>query len=96
MDKICVNGKVAVAISRDGVGWSTCDDVSPLDPEFNELFINHNYEKAYILAEEKGLYAAGVYNITIIWIDEGTKFSIIEFEGAEAIQLFNEEKWYTA
>lgn len=97
MDKIIKDGKVAVAITREfGSGWSTWTDVSPMDPEFNQLFIDEKWEEAEELAKKKDLYIGGIRNIVIVWVDEGTEFIIDENDGLENLITKEETKWLIA
>jgi len=90
-------GEVAVAVSIGfGAGWSTWEEVSPLDKEFNELILNCDFEAAEKLAKEKGFYIGGIRNCQIVWLEKGSKFRINEYDGAESIVLLDEEDYIEA
>ena len=79
-------GEVAVAVSYGyGAGWSSWNDVNPMDKRYNELILAEKWKEAEELAEEEDLYAGGLKDCVIIWLDEGTAFSIKEYDGAESI-----------
>lgn len=97
MEKIIKDGKVAVAVSYGhGAGWSTWEDISPLDGKFNQLFIDGNFEDAKKLADELGLYVGGIRGIKIEWIDIGTYFRIDEYDGAESLVIFGDNDYLKA
>ena len=89
-------GQVAVAISNGyGAGWSTWNDIDPMDKRFNELFVANKYDEAEKLAKELGECALGIYNIEIKWINPGTSFSIEDNDGNESIKYRDGTDWYT-
>jgi len=89
--------EVAIAVSRGfGAGWSTWSDVSPLDPDFNQLFIKKEYEKARRLADKRQIYSGGIEDIEIIWVPIDTKFIIQEYDGSETIMMQTDFDWITA
>lgn len=96
MNKIVKNGKVAVAVSTGGAGWSSWENVSAFDPVFNQLFLDGRYDEAYDLAESLGLYNAGIHNVEVVWIPEGSEFIIRECDGIETIIMRDGIKWLKA
>ena len=79
-------GQVAVAVSYGfGAGWSTWEDVSSMDKQFNELILAKNWDEAKRLAEEFGYYDGGLEQCKIEWIDKGTDFTIDEYDGNESL-----------
>jgi len=98
MEKIVRNGEVAVAVSYGfGAGWSTWNDVDPMDARFNQLFLDGKYEEAADLCDQLDLgYANGAYDVVIRWVPEGTEFRITEYDGAEGIEYKHNTPWYMA
>jgi len=97
MEKIIRDGKVAVAVSYGyGAGWSTWCDVNPMDAEFNQLFLDDNYDEALKLAESKDYYAGGLEDVVIEWVDIGDRFEIGEYDGAENLRVLRPDDGYLA
>lgn len=98
MDKIVKDGKVAVAVSSGyGAGWSTWNDVHHCDARFNELFLSGKRKEAAELCKELGLgYTGGAEGVHIFWVDVGTKFVIVEYDGSEGIMSVDDYKWIEA
>ena len=98
MEKIVRNGKVAVAISYGfGAGWSTWNDVDPMDARFNQLFLDGKIAEATDLCNELDLgYAGGAEDVEIVWLDEGTEFIVTEYDGSEGLELKDETIWRVA
>lgn len=98
MEKIVRDGKVAVAVSYGyGAGWSTWNDVNPMDARFNQLFLDNKHAKASALCEELKLgYAGGGRDVEIEWVPVGTKFVISEYDGSESLDTIDEFKWLEA
>lgn len=42
------------------------------------------------------LYFSGLYDCKIVTVPVGTKFRIAEYDGAERIEIFSEDDWFTA
>jgi hypothetical protein len=102
MQKVVRNGKVAVLYSPDyGAGWYSWNTEIPeclFDPEIVQM-VENNVDKSEIvkLAEEKwpkGYWSAR--DLKIAWLDEGTLFQILEYDGAEEIELSEGKVWLTA
>lgn len=98
MDKIIKDGKVAVAISPEyGAGWSTWNDVNPMDARFNQLFIEEKNQEAAYLCEQLGLgYNGGALDVCIEWVTVGKLFKIEEYDGFESIEYSDEVDWLVA
>jgi len=89
-------GQVAVAVSYGyGAGWSTWNNVNPMDKDFNELILAKDWDKAEELAEERGEYGGGLRDCKIVWLDKGIRFKITEYDGSENIE-FAEQDWNIA
>ena len=98
MEKIVRDGMVAVAVSYGfGAGWSTWNDVDPMDARFNQLFIDGKVAEAESLCKELDLgYEGGADCVKIEWVPVGTKFVIDEYDGAESLTTMDDFKWRTA
>lgn len=93
---LVIDGQVAVAISPGyGAGWSTWEDVSPLDGRFNALFHESKYDEAEKLCEQLGI--EGIKDdILIVWLPLGVRFTIREYDGHEWIELESDIDFFTA
>jgi len=98
MEKIVRDGKVAVAVSYGfGAGWSTWNEVDPMDARFNQLFLDGKHQEAADLCEKLKLgYANGARDVEIKWIPVGTEFIIDEYDGAESLETKDRFDWKTA
>jgi hypothetical protein len=94
MEKVIRDGKVAVLISRGfGAGWSTWNTEFPeliFHPKIVELV---EQDKATTILEDDWIaenlghrvYTGGALDLEIVWLPEGTKFMINEYDGSESI-----------
>jgi hypothetical protein len=41
-------------------------------------------------------YTGGVSDLEIVWVQEGRKFQITEYDGSESIEFLDEVNWITA
>jgi hypothetical protein len=63
------------------------------DPKYKELiqkmidFVENTWED---------VYSGGVPDLQVVWIPEGSKFIIEEYDGSESLQLMDETNWITA
>jgi len=90
-------GQVAVAVSYGfGAGWSTWEDVDPMDKKYNELIYKEQWEDLYRLLEKDSIHSGGVADIELVWLDKGTEFIITEYDGAESIEYKDKIQWRTA
>lgn len=98
MEKIVRDGKVAVAVSYGfGAGWSTWNDVDPMDARFNQLFLDGKVDEAKALCDKLDLgYTGGAADVEIVWLPVGTEFIITEYDGSEGLELKDETPWRTA
>jgi hypothetical protein len=98
MEKIIRDGMVAVAVSGGfGAGWSTWNDIDPMDARFNQLFLDGKRQEAEDLCDELDLgYAGGVRDVEIEWVPVGTKFVISEYDGAESLETIDDFNWKVA
>jgi hypothetical protein len=104
MNKLIQEGKVAVLYSPGfGAGWYSWHGIAELlfDPvvvvlvlskqdDYKERILQH-CESTY--GEE---YYGGIYDLTVSWVPEGTKFVITEYDGNEGIDYMEDFVWQQA
>ena len=102
------DGKVAVLVSYGfGAGWSTWVDVDEEHKDFIlygdehlvELVRLRDFAKAeeYVISKIGDIYyTGGIYEVSVDWIDKGTKFFIDEYDGAETIITEEDIVWSVA
>jgi hypothetical protein len=107
MDKVIENGEVAVLFSPGfGAGWYTWNLDRPeclFDPDCVEL-VRSGADTAEIedLARSKWaqgddyFYPGGADCLRVMWLDQGTRFRIEEYDGSENIVTENDQDWLTA
>jgi len=63
------------------------------DPKYKELI-----QKMIDFVEKtwEDVYSGGVPDLQVVWITEGSKFIIEEYDGSESLQLMDETNWITA
>lgn len=98
MEKIIRDGMVAVAVSGGfGAGWSTWNDIDPMDARFNQLFLDGKVDEVVRICDEEDLgYAGGAEDVEIVWVPVGTRFHITEYDGAESLETIDDINWRTA
>ena len=101
MEKVIKDGKVGVLISPGfGAGFSTWG--APTEAIFNPTLIglveNEKWQEAIDFVESTwdGVYSGGVEDLVVAWIDEGTKFIIEEYDGAESFLFEDKIDWVQA
>jgi hypothetical protein len=99
MKKVIRDGKVAVLYSPGyGAGWYTWNKDYPecvFDSELVVLVEQHEFSKVIELAEQKygeGFYSGGAEDLQIEWLQEGTPFTIEEYDGSESIRTDDDLK----
>lgn len=103
--KLVRDGKVAVLISRGfGAGWYTWIHESwalydPVIVQMLEMGLPDVRDKIVeyckvTYGDEH--YYGGVDDLEVVWLDEGTKFFIDEYDGAESLVLESSMKWEIA
>jgi hypothetical protein len=98
MEKIISDGMVAVAVSGGfGAGWSTWNDIDPMDARFNQLFLDGKVDEIVRICDDEDLgYAGGAEGVVIYWIPVGTEFIITEYDGAESLETKDSFDWKVA
>jgi hypothetical protein len=101
MEKVIRNGLVGVLVSPGfGAGFYTWG--APLEAIFNptliDLIENEKIQEAIDFVEKtwEDLYTGGVRNMRVVWIEEGTEFTIEEYDGSEKIVFKETIEWITA
>ena len=101
MNKVIRDGKVGVLVSPGfGAGFSTWGYPTEaiFDPTLIELVENEKWQEAIDYCEKTWTdgYSGGVQDLRVAWIDEGTKFIIEEYDGAESFLFKEDIDWVTA
>lgn len=97
-------GKVAVLYSPGfGAGWSTWADKEQaeavtFDREIVELLLKKDTNGIKVLMKKKyrDFYDGGLDGLQVYWVEPGTEFQIIEYDGSESIETRNEVNWWVA
>lgn len=90
-------GQVAIVYSPGfGAGWSTWNAADPTDDRFAKLILAGNIKEAKALAESEGLFAGGLEDCNVVWLDAGTKYRITEYDGSESVELADSIDWEVA
>lgn len=99
MDKVVRNGKVAVLISPGyGAGWSTWSDKHDETLLFDKRFVEAAEAGVddidtlvkQVLGEDAYVYTGGWRDIQVVWLDEGTHFTVDEYDGWESIKYLSD------
>jgi hypothetical protein len=103
-NKHIVNGKVAILVSRGyGTGWSSW----ARNGEEQDLLFDADIVKA-VLAEDfdtveyicsvkyPDFNTDGIDGLEVHWLDVGTIFRIVEYVGAEIVEIFDKSDYITA
>jgi len=105
MNKVVRDGMVAVLVSPGfGAGWYTwChDDMAEallFDPEVVAWVENGkvgpvpDMNAKYIMYD---FYDGGASDLIVVWVPEGAKFRIHEYDGSESLVLESQQVWMTA
>lgn len=105
-DKVIRNGQVAVLYSPEfGAGWSSWDrensDFLLFDSglvTLAEKGANQDEVEAYLKTKlgDRVPYCGGWRDIRIAWIDQGTAFEIMEYDGSESVRYYDISEWTIA
>ena len=101
MEKVIKDGKVAVLVSYGwGAGfYSWGAPVEAIfDPTLVDLIEKKHIQTAteYVQNTYPDAYTGGIDDLCIVWVPEGAKFIINEYDGSESIQFRDTEDWITA
>lgn len=101
MDRVIKDGKVAVLVSPGwGAGFHTWNSIPNLC--FCPYIVNHilngtesqiqesEIKKFYDLTENDYLSTSGLEDLEIVWVEQGTSFTINEYDGNESIQYLSD------
>lgn len=101
MDKVIRDGHVAVLYSPGfGAGWYTWHHIEELlyEPRIVHYVETGEKElvKSYLEEVYPDVYAGGVDDLEILWMKEGTRFRINEYDGSETVEFDYSVEWITA
>ena len=104
MEKVICNGCVAVLVSHGfGAGWYTWNRDYP-ECLYNKKIVeavlhNATTEQIHDLAHEQfgeDFYPGGADGLIVEWLPIGTRFQIDEYDGAEHLEIEDEQVWLIA
>ena len=95
------DGKTAVLVSPGfGAGFSTWNKPEmAVDFDLVEAFLSGDMNRfEYIVVEKYGenMYLGGMENLMVVWVDEGNKFRVDEYDGMERVEILEGADWFTA
>ena len=95
------DGKTAVLVSPGfGAGFSTWNKPEmAVDFDLVEAFLSGDMNRfEYIVVEKYGenMYLGGMKDLMVVWVDEGKKFRIDEYDGNERVEILEDTNWFTA
>jgi len=95
------DGKTAVLVSPGfGAGFSTWNKPEmAVDFDLVEAFLSGDMNRfEYIVVEKYGenMYLGGMKDLMVVWVDEGKKFRIDEYDGNERVEILEDADWFTA
>jgi len=102
MRKLIENGKVAVLYSPEfGAGWYTWNQDYPeilFDPAMVKLVEKGQYDElaTYVELKYPGIFTGGLHDLQVVWLYEGQKFRVIEYDGSESIEVEDDIDWMIA
>ena len=103
MDKYIRGGNLVGILYSPGfgAGWSTWNPEYPdmaFDPGMIDLIANNEWDKAQTYATLKWPEASleGFKNLSVTWLPQGTRFRVVEYDGAETIEIRDKIDWSTA
>jgi hypothetical protein len=102
IDKLIDNGKVAVLYTPGfGAGWSTWNQTVPeilFDPAIVKFVEKDQWAEleTYVTLKYPDIYKGGMKDLAIAWIPEGALFKVNEYDGAESIELKEDDHWIVA
>ena len=101
MEKVIRDGKVGVLVSPGfGAGFSSwgAPEEAIFNPTLIELVENEKFDEAISFVEKtwEGIYTGGVYDLYVAWVEEGRRFIVEEYDGAESLLFEDKIDWITA
>lgn len=95
MNKLIKDGKVAVVIhTGGGFGWSTMyknhAEYLLFDAAIARAVLDGDHAEVWRLVQEAhpNIYASSSYEgLEVVWVNEGAKFKVLEYDGYESIIL---------
>ena len=101
MEKVIRDGKVGVLVSPGfGAGFSSwgAPEEAIFSPTLIELVENEKFDEAISFVEKtwEGIYTGGVYDLYVAWVEEGRRFIVEEYDGAESLLFEDKIDWITA
>ncbi len=103
LKKLIKDRQVAVIVSPGyGGGWSTWNSEYGnqllFDPDIAESLLANDTQKAMRIASEKypDVYTRGLPKAIVVWVNEGTRFTIKEYDGYESLEELGPDYGYTA
>lgn len=103
LKKLIKDGQVAVIVSPGyGAGWSTWNsdygNQLLFDPDIAESLLAKDAQKAMRIASERypDVYTGGLSKANVVWVNEGTRFAIQEYDGYESLEELGTDYGYTA
>lgn len=104
MEKVIRDGCVAVLVtSKYGAGWYTWNMGYPeclFDKKMVEAVLRGctTKQKEDLALERFGadFYAGGAKNLVVRWLPIGTRFQVDEYDGAESIEIADDQVWLVA
>jgi hypothetical protein len=103
MRKLVRDSKVAVLVSSGfGAGWYSWHYNKELlfDPDIVKMLeLDWPRERIFAHCEKfygEDFYYGGIEGLSIVWIPEGTKFRIDEYDGSERLVKLTDDEWIEA
>lgn len=104
MEKVIRNGRVAVLVSNNyGAGWYTWNMAYPeclFDKKIVEAVLRGctTKQKEDLALERFGsnFCVGGAGNLVVRWLPIGTRFQVHEYDGAEHLEIEDEQVWLVA
>ena len=102
MRKLSENGKVAVLYSPGfGAGWYSWNPDYPeilFDPAMVTLVEKEQYDElaTYVELKYPGIFTGGLRQLEVAWLEEGSLFRVVEYDGSEVIEVQEDIDWMIA
>jgi hypothetical protein len=103
MDKVIVDGKVAVLYSPGfGAGWYSWNREHPeivFDSAIVNLVIEERFDEleTFMILKYPDVYLGGLIDLEVMWVKVGRTFRIAEYDGNESIEYKDDDEgWMLA